>query len=86
MGIEKDLPGYPTGLDIIYSQVVLNIRHPDRYKNSFTLHSLKTYRFTEIQESHLLKSIDDLIKDGLLEQTNFENGKESYSILVNPFE
>ena len=86
MGIEKDLPGYPTYLDIIYSQVSMSVRNPDRYKQTFTLHAMKTYRFPEVDEQHLIKSINEAIEEGLLEQTNHEEGKEAYSILLNPFE
>lgn len=86
MGIEKDLPGYPTALDIIYAQISMCVRNPDRYKSTFTLHTLKTYRFPETEEEHLLKSLDEAIKEGMLEQTNLEEGKEAYNILLNPFE
>lgn len=86
LGIEKDLPGYPTGFDVLHKQVDLCVRMPDRYKGSFTLHALKTYWFPEADEDHLLNSIDELIKLGLVEQTNDTEGKFAYKILQNPFE
>jgi hypothetical protein len=86
MGIEKDLPDYPTGIDIIYSQILMCTRNPKRYKSTFTLHALKTYRFPETEQEHLLKSLDEAIQEGLLEQTSHERGKEAYNILLNPFE
>jgi hypothetical protein len=61
-------------------------RSPDRYKGSFTLHALKTYRFPETEIPHLIESLEDLINLGLLEQTSKEEGKEAYKILTNPFE
>lgn len=86
LGIEKDLPGYPTGFDILHKQVDLCIRMPDRYKGSFTLHALKTYWFPDSEEDHLIDSIGELIKLGLVEQTNKTEGKFAYKILQNPFE
>ena len=86
LGIEKDLPGYPTGFDVLHKQVDLCIRMPDRYKGSFTLHALKTYWFPDTEEEHLLNSIDELINLGLVEQTNNTEGKFAYKILQNPFE
>jgi hypothetical protein len=46
----------------------------------------KTYRFPETEEQHLIKGLDELIELGLIEQTNAEEGKQSYKILVNPFQ
>lgn len=86
LGIEKDLPGYPTGFDVLHKQVDLCVRMPDRYKGSFTLHALKTYWFPDTEEDHLITSIDELIKLGLVEQTNNSEGKFAYKILQNPFE
>ena len=86
LGIEKDLPGYPSGFDVVYNEIRMCERSPDRYKGSFTLHALKTYRFPEAEIEHLVESLNDLIKLGLLEQTNNELGKEAYKILINPFE
>ena len=85
LGIESDLPGYPVGFDILNNEIKMCERSPDRYKGSFTLHALKTYRFPETETKHLLESLEDLINLGLLEQTNKEEGKEAYKILINPF-
>jgi len=86
LGIEKELPGFPGSFDILYNEVKMCVKSPDRYKGSFTLHALKTYRFPETEEQHLIKGLDELIELGLIEQTNTEDGKQSYKILVNPFQ
>jgi hypothetical protein len=86
LGIEKELPGFPGIFDILYNEVKMCVKSPDRYKGSFTLHALKTYRFPETEEQHLISGLDELIKLGLIEQTNNEEGKQSYKILVNPFQ
>ena len=86
LGVEKDIPGYPSGFDVVYNEIRMCERSPDRYKGSFTLHALKTYRFPETEVEHLKKSLIDSINLGLLEETNNEEGKEAYKILINPFE
>jgi|TARA_B100000768_G_C11247329_1_gene362391 hypothetical protein len=85
MGIEKDLPEYPTGFDILYNEIQLCVRMPDRHKGNFTLHALKTYRFQETEESKLLESIADLIDLGIVEPVNTEENKLSWKIIQNPF-
>jgi hypothetical protein len=86
LGIEKELPGYPGSFDILYNEVKMCTRNPDRYKGSFTLHALKTYRFPETEIEHIKTSVSELVELGLVEMTNEEEGKEAYKILINPFE
>lgn len=86
LGIEKDLPDYPTALDVLQAEVKLCNRNPERYKGSFTYHALKTYRFPDSDHDKILESALELVNLGLVEQTNSEPGKEAFKILVNPFE
>ena len=86
LGIEKDLPDYPTALDVLQAEVKLCNRNPDRYKGSFTYHALKTYRFLDSDHDKILESALELVNLGLVEQTNKEPGKEAFKILINPFE
>jgi len=86
LGIEKDLPDYPTALDVLQAEVKLCNRNPDRYKGSFTYHALKTYRFPDSDHDKILESALELVNLGLVEQTNKEPGKEAFKILINPFE
>lgn len=86
LGIEKDLPDYPTSFDILLAEIKLCVRMPDRHKGNFTLHALKTYRFPETTEEHLLESISELIDLDLVEPLNTTRGKESWTIKTNPFE
>jgi len=85
LGIEKDLPDYPSAFDILLAEIKLCVRMPDRHKGNFTLHALKTYRFPETSEDHLLNSIEELIKLDLVETANTVEGKESWKIKENPF-
>ena len=64
LGIEKDLPDYPTALDVLQAEVKLSNRNPDRYKGSFTFHALKTYRFPESDHDKILKSAEELVTMG----------------------
>ena len=86
LGIEKDLPDYPSALDVLQAEVKLCNRNPDRYKGSFTYHALKTYRFPDSDHDKILESALELVNLGLVEQTNKEPGKEAFKILINPFE
>ena len=86
LGIEKDLPDYPTALDVLQAEVKLCNRNPERYIGSFTYHALKTYRFPDSDHDKILESALELVNLGLVEQTNSEPGKEAFKILVNPFE
>ena len=86
LGIEKDLPDYPTALDVLQAEVKLCNRNPDRYKGSFTYHALKTYRFPDSDHDKILESALELVNLGLVEQTNKEPAKEAFKILINPFE
>ena len=86
LGIEKDLPDYPTALDVLQAEVKLCNRNPERYKGSFTFHALKTYRFPESEPNKVLESAKELVTLGLCEQTNEEPGKEAFKIIQNPFE
>ena len=86
LGIEKDLPDYPTSFDILLAEIKLCVRMPDRHKGNITLHALKTYRFPETTEEHLLESISELIDLDLVEPLNTTHGKESWTIKTNPFE
>jgi len=86
LGIESTLKGYPTGLDVLYHEISLCSKHPDRYKGKFTLHAVNKYHFQDTTKEHLFKSINDLVNEGLVEKTNQEEGNEAYKILINPFE
>lgn len=86
LGIEKNLNGYPTSLDVLYHEVSLCVKSPDRNKGTFTLHALNKYHFPDTNKEHLHESLTELVNEGLIEQTNSSEGKESYKILVNPFE
>jgi len=86
LGIEASLEGYPTSLDVLYHEVSLCVKSPDRNKGAFTLHMLNKYHFPDTTREHLKRSVDELVDEGLIEQTNLKEGKEAYKILVNPFE
>lgn len=86
LGIESTLEGYPSGLDVLHHEIELCTKYPDRHKGKFTLHAVNKYHFPDTSREHLLKSIKELVEQGLVEQVNQEDGKESYKILINPFE
>lgn len=86
LGVERDLEGYPDPFDILYFYVNLSYRNPERYKDSFTKHAVMQYHFKEAQPEIAEASLQKLLDDGYLEQTKDQPGKETYRILINPFE
>ena len=86
LGIEKDLPGYPEPMDILYHTIELAVRNPKRYKGTFTRHHCVTYWFKDVDESIVDESINKLTQSGHVLQTNTDPGKESYKVIINPFE
>jgi hypothetical protein len=85
LGIEKDLPSWPEPIDVLHYVVDRANKYPDRFKDTFTLHSVATY-YCPGREEILKESIDLLIIKGWIAQTKDEPGKEAYQILSNPFE
>jgi|TARA_R110000868_G_scaffold256518_1_gene513263 hypothetical protein len=86
LGIEKELPGYPEPMDILYHTIELSVRNPSRYKGTFTRHHCVTYWFKDVDESIIDESINKLTQTGHVIQTNDIPGKESYKIIINPFQ
>lgn len=86
LGIQKDLPGYPEPLDILYYTVEMAVRNPSRYKGTFTTHHCVTYWFKDSNPEVVKESINKLTQMGYVLQTNTTPGKESYKVIINPFE
>jgi hypothetical protein len=85
LGIQEELENFPDPFDIIHIYVVESLKRPDRPRNNFTKHSLLNYHSCgKIENAE--KGLEKAIQLGLIEQTNFEKGKESYRILINPFQ
>jgi len=85
LGIQEELENFPDPFDIIYIYVVETLKRPDRPRNNFTKHSLLNYHSRgKIENAE--KGLEGAIQLGLLEQTNFEEDKEAYRILINPFQ
>jgi hypothetical protein len=85
LGIEKELPSWPEPIDVLHYVVDRANRYPDRFKDTFTLHSVSKY-YCPGKEEILNQSIDMLITKGFIAQIKDEPGKETYQVLVNPFE
>lgn len=85
LGIEKEMPEYPCGLDILYYEIRLCERLPDRYKGTFTFHMLKTYHAPDCTEQSLRDALQELIDQKQIEPVKSKE-KDKYKILKNPFE
>jgi hypothetical protein len=84
LGIQEELEAFPDAFDILYIFITEAIKRPDRQKETFSKHALVKYYAngnTENAEEGLKKAI----QLGLIKQTKFEEGKEAYKIILNPF-
>lgn len=86
LGVEKDLEGFPEPFDILHFYVNLSYRSPDRYKDTFTKRAVTQYHFKEASPEVIESSLSKLSADGYIEMTKDQPGKETYKILINPFE
>lgn len=85
LGIQEELDGFPDAFDIIHIYVTETIKRPERPRSKFTKHSLMKYHSCgNIENAE--KGLKQAIELGLIEQNNDEEGKEAYSIKINPFQ
>lgn len=85
LGIQEELDGFPDAFDIIHIYVTETIKRPERPRNKFTKNSLMNYHAAgNIENAEA--GLEQAIQLGLIEQTNKEEGKEAYSIKINPFQ
>lgn len=85
LGIQEELENFPDAFDIIHIYVVENINRPTRPQYGFSKASLLKYHAKDnIQNTE--NGIEQAINLGLIEQTKFEEGKEFYTIKINPFQ
>lgn len=84
LGIEQGFPDYPDAFDIVYSFIQRAIKNPDRHGASFTKHALLNYQ-AKGREEQALRGLNKAIELGIVECTCETEGKESYTILINPF-
>jgi len=85
LGIQESLEKFPDAFDIIHIYVIETLRNVTRPRNNFTKHSLMKYHSCG-NVDNAEKGLENAIQLGLIEQTHFENGKEAYKILINPFQ
>ena len=85
LGIQEELENFPDAFDIIHIYIVENINRPNRPQTGFSKASLLKYHANGNLEN-TEKGIVQAISLGLIEQTKFEEGKETYSIKINPFQ
>jgi len=85
LGIHEELETFPDAFDIIHVYVTESVKRPDKPRNNFTKHSLMNYHANgNIENAE--KGLEKAIQLGLIEQTNFEVGKEAYTIKINPYQ
>lgn len=85
LGIQGELENFPDAFDIIYIYLSETINRPSRPMHNFTKPSLIKYH-AKGNIFNVEKGLTQAISLGLIEQTKFEEGKESYTIIINPFQ
>tara|TARA_A100001037_G_scaffold306579_1_gene352899 strand:- start:8864 stop:9157 length:294 start_codon:yes stop_codon:yes gene_type:complete len=83
LGIHTELATYPDGLDILYEKIK---RHIGDKNYNFTKHATMKYHLKNADPKKVDEALEQLIKDGFIVQKNETEGKESYTIINNPFE
>ena len=83
LGIYTELPTYPDGFDILYEKIK---RHIGDKNHSFTKHASMKYHLKDADPKKVDEALEQLIKDGYIVPKNETEGKESYTIIKNPFE
>ena len=84
LGIHESLPDSPTGMDILYEKVRRHVGEEKKW--NFTKHSVMRYMLKNANEDRVDEVLKELIKDGWIRTINETKGKESFKILINPFE
>jgi hypothetical protein len=84
LGIQEQLEAFPDAYDILYIFINEAVRRPDRQKETFTRHALMRYH-SKGNHDNASEGIKRAMQLGLIEQTKFDEGKETYEIKINPF-
>lgn len=84
LGIEHDFPDFPDAFDIVYAFIQRAIKNPDRHGASFTKAALVNYH-AKGKEEQSERGLKRAIELGLIDCTCETEGKEAYTILINPF-
>ena len=85
LGIQEELESFPDAFDIVHLYVVESINRPNRPRHNFTRASLLKYHAKGNVEN-MDRGLGQGVNLGLFEQTNMEEGKEAYTIKINPFQ
>tara|TARA_R110000850_G_scaffold196379_1_gene322845 strand:+ start:145 stop:456 length:312 start_codon:yes stop_codon:yes gene_type:complete len=84
LGIQEKLEAFPDAFDILYIFINEAVKRPDRQKETFTRHALMKY-FSKGNLDNASEGLKKAIQLGLIKQTKFEEGKETYEIKINPY-
>lgn len=84
LGIQDKLDAFPDAFDILYIFINEAVKRPDRQKETFTKHALIKYH-SKGNHENAEEGLKRAIQLGLIEQIKFDEGKETYRILINPY-
>jgi len=85
LGIQEELENFPDAFDIIHLYMVEGINRPSRASTNFSKASLLKYHAKgNIENTN--NGLEKAISLGLINQTCMEEGKETYTIQINPYQ
>ena len=84
LGIHELLSEYPTGMDILYEKIRRSVGEEKKW--NFTKHSVMKYLLKNANEDDVDRVLKELIEEGYIRTINETKGKESFKILIIPFE
>lgn len=84
LGIHKDLPGYPSGEDILYYIIKRHYEKESGDTITFT-DNFATKKLGHEYAETISASLDQLVTDGYIEITRETKDSKTYKILINDF-
>jgi len=85
LGIEKDLPGYPTGDDIV-KWITVDENKPQDSTGCVVFNDLQVKGYMiKNKEDHIDQELQKLISEGIIEYIGETSRKKKYRILKNDY-
>lgn len=84
LGIHKDLPGYPTGGDILYFVIKRHYEKESGDDITFTDNFIIKKLGQEYMDN-IIQSINELVRDGYVSVTRQTKDSTTYKVLINEY-
>ena len=84
LGIHKDLPGYPTGEDILYFAIKRHYEKETGEDITFT-DNFVIKKLGQEYLDNIIQSLNELVRDGYLSITRQTKDSTTYKVLINEY-